>query len=92
MVILHIAELGMASTVNEKDKANFLTNTALAVYSTHHTVLKTLSGTAILIETCCLMSLTLPIVALLISQYRLDIPMGTQGQKGKDLHINSKQS
>ena len=44
-----------------------------------------------LVGSCCLMSLTLPIVELLISQYRLDIPMGTQGQKGKDTHIHSKQ-
>ena len=37
----------MADTINESDIADFLTNTAWAICSTYHTVLKTLPGAAI---------------------------------------------
>jgi hypothetical protein len=47
MAMLHTAELDMANSVNESGIADFLTNTAWAVHSTYHTVLKTLSGMAI---------------------------------------------
>ena len=46
MVMLHTADIGMAVTVNESDKANFLTNAAWVIHSTYHKVLKTLPHAA----------------------------------------------
>ena len=37
----------MADTINESDKADFITNAACTVCSTYHTVLKTSPGVAI---------------------------------------------
>ena len=45
--MLRTAELDMTDTVSESDIADFLTNTAWAVRSTYHTVLKTSPGAAI---------------------------------------------
>ncbi len=47
MAMLHTAELDMADTVSESGIADFLTNTAWAVCSTYHSVLKTSPGAAI---------------------------------------------
>ena len=47
MVMLHSAELDMADAVSKSDIADFLTKASWDVYSTYHTVLKTLPGTAI---------------------------------------------
>jgi len=47
MEMLRIAEVNMADSVKESNIADFLTNTALAVSSTHHTVLNASPGTAL---------------------------------------------
>ena len=47
MAMLHTAKLDMVDTVSESHIADFLTNTAWAVCSTHHTVLNTSPGAAI---------------------------------------------
>eukprot|EP00804_Cyclotella_cryptica_P014853 CCRYP_021235-RA/>CCRYP_021235-RA protein AED:0.36 eAED:0.38 QI:0/0/0/1/0/0/2/0/404 len=48
MAMLHTAGLDMTITMNESDIADFLTNAALAVCSTYHTVLKTSPGASYL--------------------------------------------
>ena len=45
--MLHTAEINMADILSESDIADFLTNDAWAVRSTHHTVLKASPGAAI---------------------------------------------
>ena len=45
--MLLTSEIDMADTINESDRADFLTNAAWAVRSTCHTVLKTSPGAAI---------------------------------------------
>ena len=47
MAMLCTAELDKADTVSKSDIADLLTNTALAVRSTYHTVLKISPGAAI---------------------------------------------
>jgi hypothetical protein len=47
MAVLHTSEIDMVDTINERDIADFLTNAALAIRSTYHTVLKTSPGAAI---------------------------------------------
>jgi hypothetical protein len=47
MMMLHTAEIDMANSVAPSDIAMFLTNTAWAIYSTYHTVLKPSPGAAI---------------------------------------------
>ncbi|MCP4746662.1 MAG: hypothetical protein GY874_11075 [Desulfobacteraceae bacterium] len=45
--MLRTSELDMAKTINDKMVDNFIVNTAWAVHSTHHTVLKSSPGAAI---------------------------------------------
>ena len=45
--VLCTAELDMTDTISQSNIADFLTNAAWAIYSTYHTVLKTLPGEAI---------------------------------------------
>ena len=47
MEMLHISDIDMANTVNKSDIADFLTNAALAIPSTYHTLLRTSPGTEI---------------------------------------------
>jgi hypothetical protein len=47
MAMLRTAELDMAKTITESDRADFLTNATWAVRSTYHKVLKTSPGVAI---------------------------------------------
>ena len=47
MGMLHTAEINMADIVRESDIADFLTNAALAIHSTYHTVLKASPGAAL---------------------------------------------
>ena len=48
MTMLLTAKIGMDDTLTEREIADFLTYAAFAVYSTHHTVLKTSPGAATL--------------------------------------------
>jgi hypothetical protein len=48
MAMLRTSEIDMAETVTESDIADFLTNTAWAVCSTYHIVLKTYPDAAII--------------------------------------------
>ena len=54
--MLRTSEIDMAETVSESDIADFLTNAAWAVCSTHHAVLKTYQVQQTLEGTCCLTS------------------------------------